>query len=99
VPGIPQLPMRPLAVQAPGVGLRSQIGVVFWSLVVAVAIGFFIVPLIGARSRSQLAESLGALRVALTSADLDRIEAALPPSAVAGTRYTEDQMRVLDSER
>jgi len=47
VPGIPQLPMRPLAVRAPGVGLRSQIGVVFWSLVVAVAIGFFIVPLIG----------------------------------------------------
>jgi aryl-alcohol dehydrogenase-like predicted oxidoreductase len=58
-----------------------------------------IVPLIGARSRTQLAESLGALRVALTHADLERIEAALPPSAVAGTRYDEHQMRVLDSER
>ena len=58
-----------------------------------------IVPLIGARTRAQLAESLGALQVALTAADMDRIEAALPPSAVAGTRYDEHQMRMLDSER
>ena len=58
-----------------------------------------IVPLIGARTRQQLAESLGALQVALTPADIARIEAALPPSAVAGTRYDEHQMRVLDSER
>jgi len=58
-----------------------------------------IVPLIGARTRQQLAESLGALQVALTPADITRIEAALPPSAVAGSRYDEHQMRVLDSER
>jgi len=58
-----------------------------------------IVPLIGARTRQQLAESLGALQVAMTPADIARIEAALPPSAVAGTRYDEHQMRVLDSER
>jgi aryl-alcohol dehydrogenase-like predicted oxidoreductase len=58
-----------------------------------------IVPLIGARTRQQLAESLGALQLALTTADITRIEAALPPSAVAGTRYDEHQMRVLDSER
>jgi aryl-alcohol dehydrogenase-like predicted oxidoreductase len=58
-----------------------------------------IVPLIGARTRTQLAESLGALRVTLAPADLERIEAALPASAVAGTRYDEHQMRVLDSER
>jgi aryl-alcohol dehydrogenase-like predicted oxidoreductase len=58
-----------------------------------------LVPLIGARTRTQLAESLGALRVPLTPADLDRIEADLPPSAVAGTRYAEPQMRRLDSER
>jgi len=81
--------------------LAAEKGVTASQLAIAwvLAKGPFIVPLIGARSRSQLAESLGALRVALTSADLDRIEAALPPSAVAGTRYTEDQMRVLDSER
>jgi aryl-alcohol dehydrogenase-like predicted oxidoreductase len=57
------------------------------------------VPLIGARKRTQLAESLGALQITLTPADLTRIESALPASAVAGTRYDEHQMRVLDSER
>jgi hypothetical protein len=35
----------------------------------------------------------------LTPAEIERIEAALPPSAVAGTRYDERQMHVLDSER
>jgi aryl-alcohol dehydrogenase-like predicted oxidoreductase len=58
-----------------------------------------IVPLVGARTRQQLAESLGALQVTLAPADMERIEAAVPPSAVAGTRYDEHQMRVLDSER
>ena len=58
-----------------------------------------IVPLIGARRRTQLTESLGALGVALTPADIDRIEAALPASAVAGTRYGKQQMQLLDSER
>jgi aryl-alcohol dehydrogenase-like predicted oxidoreductase len=58
-----------------------------------------IVPLIGARSRTQLAESLQALHVDLSREDLDRIDATLPPSAVAGTRYDEQQMRVLDSEK
>jgi aryl-alcohol dehydrogenase-like predicted oxidoreductase len=61
--------------------------------------GSNIVPLIGARTRTQLAESLGALQVTLAPAEVERIEAALPPSAVAGTRYDEHQMRVLDSER
>jgi len=58
-----------------------------------------IVPLVGARKRTQLSESLGALQITLLPADMDRIEAALPPSAVAGTRYDERQMRMLDSER
>jgi aryl-alcohol dehydrogenase-like predicted oxidoreductase len=61
--------------------------------------GDFIVPLVGARTRTQLTESVKALDVTLSSADLARLEAALPPDAVAGTRYGEDQMRVLDSER
>ncbi|HKH69962.1 MAG TPA: aldo/keto reductase, partial [Vicinamibacterales bacterium] len=58
-----------------------------------------IVPLIGARTRTQLAESLRALQIALASADMARIESALPAAAVAGTRYDAHQMRVLDSER
>jgi aryl-alcohol dehydrogenase-like predicted oxidoreductase len=58
-----------------------------------------IVPVIGARTRAQLADMLGALDVALTAADRERIEAAMPASAVAGSRYDERQMRTLDSER
>jgi aryl-alcohol dehydrogenase-like predicted oxidoreductase len=58
-----------------------------------------IVPLVGARTRRQLGESLGALGVGLTPADVARLEAALPPTAVAGTRYDPHQMRILDSER
>jgi aryl-alcohol dehydrogenase-like predicted oxidoreductase len=61
--------------------------------------GRTIVPVIGARTRAQLTESLGAMDVELSAADVARIEEALPPDAVAGTRYGEDQMRVLDSER
>lgn len=55
-----------------------------------------IIPVIGARTRKQLAESLAALQVKLSAADLAHIEAAIP--AVAGTRYDERQMRSLDSE-
>jgi len=58
-----------------------------------------IVPVIGARTRKQLAESLAALQAKLSAADLARIEEAILPSAVMGTRYDERQMRVLDSEK
>jgi aryl-alcohol dehydrogenase-like predicted oxidoreductase len=58
-----------------------------------------IVPVIGARKRSQLAESLKAVEVSLTASDLERIEEAVPASSVAGTRYGESQMQMLDSER
>jgi aryl-alcohol dehydrogenase-like predicted oxidoreductase len=61
--------------------------------------GEFIVPVIGARTRTQLEESLGALSINLSAADLEQIEQAMPPDAVAGTRYDENQMKVLDSER
>jgi aryl-alcohol dehydrogenase-like predicted oxidoreductase len=61
--------------------------------------GSTIVPVIGARTRAQLTESMGALRVTLTPAELARIEEAVPAAAVAGSRYDEHQMRILDSER
>jgi pyridoxine 4-dehydrogenase len=60
--------------------------------------GADVVPLIGARRRAQLAESLKALELKLTPDDLTRIESAIPANAVAGTRYGEAQMRWLDSE-
>jgi aryl-alcohol dehydrogenase-like predicted oxidoreductase len=58
-----------------------------------------IVSLIGARKRAQIEESLGAVKVQLSTADLAHIEEAIPPSAVAGSRYDEHQMKILDSER
>ncbi|MEM9665387.1 MAG: aldo/keto reductase [Bacteroidota bacterium] len=58
-----------------------------------------LVPLVGARRRDRLAEALGALQVTLSEADLAQIEAAVPPEAVAGMRYPEGQMAMLDSER
>src|SRR5512145_903018 len=58
-----------------------------------------IVPLIGARKRAQLTEALGALDVRLSPDDINRIEAAVPVEAVAGTRYDAHQMSILDSER
>ncbi|HET6207470.1 MAG TPA: aldo/keto reductase [Terracidiphilus sp.] len=58
-----------------------------------------IVPVIGARTRGQLAESLGALQVTLAAEEMAAIEAAIPPDAVAGSRYGEEQMRGLDSEK
>jgi aryl-alcohol dehydrogenase-like predicted oxidoreductase len=58
-----------------------------------------IVPLVGARSRERLAESLAAPDVRLTPDDLARIEAAIPAGAVAGDRYDAHQMAFLDSER
>jgi aryl-alcohol dehydrogenase-like predicted oxidoreductase len=61
--------------------------------------GADIIPLVGARRRDRLSEALGALNVDLNPAEICRIEAAIPPSAVAGDRYDAGQMAMLDSER
>ncbi|MFG3245448.1 aldo/keto reductase [Streptomyces sp. NPDC048187] len=58
-----------------------------------------IVPLIGARTRERLAESLGALDVTLDAADLAAIEKAVPAGAAAGERYAPAALAHLDSER
>jgi aryl-alcohol dehydrogenase-like predicted oxidoreductase len=58
-----------------------------------------IIPVIGARTRTQLVESLGALEVKLAPAQIKTIEDAVPARDVAGTRYAEEQMAHLDSER
>ncbi len=65
----------------------------------ALAKGESIVPVMGARTRKQLAESLGALEVKLTAEEIAAVEAAIPAESVAGTRYDPAQMRVLDSEK
>jgi aryl-alcohol dehydrogenase-like predicted oxidoreductase len=58
-----------------------------------------IVPLVGARTRARLSESLGALDVTLSAEDLAAIARAVPRDAAAGARYAEAQMAHLDSER
>jgi aryl-alcohol dehydrogenase-like predicted oxidoreductase len=58
-----------------------------------------IVPLIGARRRDRLAESLGALGVKLSPEQLVEIEQAVPAGAAAGQRYPEAQLAHMDSER
>jgi pyridoxine 4-dehydrogenase len=58
-----------------------------------------IVPIVGARTRSQLEEALAAAGLVLGADDLKAIEAAVPPGAAAGSRYPEAQMAHLDSER
>ncbi|WP_197378525.1 aldo/keto reductase [Mycolicibacterium mengxianglii] len=61
--------------------------------------GTDIVPLVGARTRSRLAESVGAAGATLTEEQLAAIEAAVPAEQVAGDRYPAVHMAQLDSER
>jgi pyridoxine 4-dehydrogenase len=65
----------------------------------ALAKGKDIVPLVGARKRDRLDESLGALDLELGPSDVEQIERIVPPAAVAGTRYHEYLIGQLDSER
>ena len=57
-----------------------------------------ILPVMGARRRDQLKESLDALDLKLSADDLARIDAAVSPELTAGTRYDAPQMAHLDSE-
>jgi aryl-alcohol dehydrogenase-like predicted oxidoreductase len=57
------------------------------------------VPLVGARRRAQLEESLGALGLTLSVGQLAEIEVAVPADAAAGGRYADAQLAHLDSER
>ncbi|MEV0179201.1 aldo/keto reductase [Streptomyces sp. NPDC050625] len=60
--------------------------------------GADIVPLIGARTRERLDESLGALDVTLDAAELRAIEEAVPADAAAGDRYPAAQMAHLGTK-
>ncbi len=61
--------------------------------------GTDVVPLIGARRRPQLTETLGTLSLNLTSEDLARIEQSVPAGAAAGERYDPTILAHMDSER
>ncbi|WP_017655796.1 aldo/keto reductase [Fortiea contorta] len=81
--------------------IAAEKGILPGQLAIAwvLAKGENIVPVIGARKRTQLAESLAAVNVNLSSTDLNRIEAAISATAIAGSRYDQHQMQMLDSEK
>jgi aryl-alcohol dehydrogenase-like predicted oxidoreductase len=58
-----------------------------------------IVPVVGTTRRGRLAEAVDALKLELSADDLAAIERAAPPGSVAGDRYDERQMAMLDSEQ
>ncbi|WP_433650224.1 aldo/keto reductase [Micromonospora zamorensis] len=58
-----------------------------------------IVPLVGARRRDRLAESLAAADLTLDQETLDEIERAVPAGAASGQRYAARMMDLLDSEK
>jgi aryl-alcohol dehydrogenase-like predicted oxidoreductase len=58
-----------------------------------------IVPLVGARTRLRLDETLAALDIALTPDELAAIDRVAPERAIAGTRYAPEQVAMLDSEK
>jgi aryl-alcohol dehydrogenase-like predicted oxidoreductase len=52
-----------------------------------------VIPIPGTKHINRLEENLGALRLDLTPADVDRISGAIPIGAATGTRYPEGGMR------
>jgi len=83
--------LRTVAVQK---GMTAAQAAIAWVL----SRGTDLIPVIGARRRDRLAEALGALDFSLSASDLAQIEQAVPPGAVAGTRYNSQGMSSLDSE-
>jgi aryl-alcohol dehydrogenase-like predicted oxidoreductase len=70
-----------------------------WVRAKAASHGVTVVPTIGARTRKQITDALASLDVSLDMADVAALEAAVPANQIAGTRYGQEQMAVLDSER
>lgn len=58
-----------------------------------------VLPLVGMKREARVQPAVAAASVALTDADLEEIDRAIPADSVAGTRYPEALMANLDSER
>ncbi len=55
-----------------------------------------IAPIPGTKRRRFLEENVAAVSIALSTQEVGELDAALPPGAVAGLRYTERQMAMVD---
>jgi aryl-alcohol dehydrogenase-like predicted oxidoreductase len=84
-----------LRAEAGKLGLSPAQAAIAWAL----AKGQDIVPVIGARTRERLTETLGALDRPLSPDEVAALEKAVPRDAAAGERYPAMQMASLDSER
>jgi aryl-alcohol dehydrogenase-like predicted oxidoreductase len=80
---------------AQGFGMTGGQVLLAWVL----AQGDDIVPLVGARLPSRVAEAVDALARGLDMKQIAELEAAVPPDAVEGERYAPALMAMLDSER
>jgi aryl-alcohol dehydrogenase-like predicted oxidoreductase len=58
-----------------------------------------LVPVVGAKTRLQLRDSLGALEKPLSPGAVSELEKLIPADAIQGTRYATEQMAHLDSEK
>ncbi|HXB69776.1 MAG TPA: aldo/keto reductase [Candidatus Acidoferrales bacterium] len=58
--------------------------------------GSDIVPIPGTKRRGYLEENVGAAALSLSAGEMERLDAALPPEAVAGPRYNERLMAFID---
>jgi len=83
---------------ASAIGVSVAQVAIAWVIARAATQQASIVPLIGARRRDRLAESLGALAIRLSPDQMREIEQAVPPEAAAGERYPQAQLAHMDSE-
>ena len=87
--------MQKLELAASELGLSPSQAAIAW----VAAQGEDIVPVLGARTRTRLAEAIAAMDAELDAAGAGKIEAAVPRGSVAGDRYAAPMMKMLDSEQ
>ena len=77
--------------------LASELGATPGQVALAwlLAQGQDIVPIPGTKRSERLMDNLGALAVHLSPEDVAKITAAVPPGSVAGTRYSEAQLKAV----
>ncbi len=81
--------------------VAQQLGTTQTRLAIAwvLAQGQDLLPTIGARTRTQLEEALGAVELELSPEQLQQLEKLAADAPLAGMRYDEGQMKALDSEK
>lgn len=88
-----------LAKLAAAKGVKPAQLAIAWVRAKGAAQNVTVIPTLGARTRAQLADGLAGLDVTLTGEEIAEVEAAVPAAEIAGARYPEPMMAMLDSER